>query len=213
MPSHRTRVLAFIDESGSLPDPADSVVVIAAVIAEESERGLERLLAKIRRRLPRKGKRKRERRIGELKFRKTSPKTRRQVLSALAQQDVALFVGVVGKDSVGIKDTPNNYATLASLVLVDCVNAFPNLDRIVLDRHFSRPADQETTSRVIRVRLRREVIIEQVDSLQDPRIDLADFVAGAVNFARTHGDTTYEDLIRGKIAEYKVARWSEKRKW
>lgn len=206
-------MFALVDESGNLPDPTDPVVVIAVVIPEASEKSLARLLAKIRRRLPLKGKRKRERQIGELKFRSTSPKTRRQVLAALARQDVALFVVTVNKDGVGIKDTPENYAMLANLILPECVKDFPNLDHILFDRHFSRRVEQEAMARLIRSALKREVEISHVDSLQDARVDLADFVAGAVAFARSRGDTTYEDLIHGKRIVNKVVRWVEKEKW
>ncbi len=206
-------MLALIDESGTLPDPTDSIVVIAIVVADVIEPGLRRLLAKIRRQLPIKGKRRRERRVEELKFRTTSPKTRRQVLAALARQPVTLFVLIVIKDGVSVEDTPENYASLVNAILPECISWFPNLKRILFDRHFSRQTDQTKLSDFVLAKLEAEIVIEHVDSLQDARIDLADFVAGAVVYARLHGDTTYEDLIRSKIGVYKVVRWVDKEKW
>ncbi|MBU0511716.1 MAG: hypothetical protein KKD28_08305 [Chloroflexi bacterium] len=101
-----SEVFALIDESGRLFDPNDPVVIIAAVIADTSNRRLDRLLPKIRRRLPTKGKRKRERHKKELKFYTTSSKTRHQVLAAIAKQLATLFVLIVEKDGASIEDTP-----------------------------------------------------------------------------------------------------------
>lgn len=208
-----SEALAFVDESGRFFDPHGPVIVIAVVVADASERGLSRLLARIRRRLPTKGKRKRERRRAELKFSTTSPKTRREILTALARQPVRLCILIVHKAGTSIEDTPRNFAHIVSAILPECVERFRNLNRVLIDRHFSRTADQATTNRFVLARLGREIEIEHVDSLQDTRIDLADFVAGAVAYAQIHGDTTYEDLLRDKIAVYKKVSWKEKEKW
>jgi hypothetical protein len=213
MPSRHNRVLALVDESGRLADPRDPLVVVAIVVAESTERRLDRLLAKIRRRLPSKGKRKHERRKTELKFNTTSPKTRRQVLHALTQQDVTLLVLVVNKRGVKIADSPKNYGELLCGILPDCLARFPQIDQILIDRHFSKQIDQDVTTRWILETLGQEIAIEHLDSRQDARIDLADFVAGAIAHTRLHQDATYEDLIRAKIAVYKVVDWKEKEKW
>lgn len=117
------------------------------------------------------------------------------------------------KEGREIRDTPENYAALVLPILAECAAQFANLDAILLDRHFSRRGDQDVMSRLLRAGLKQAIQIRHMDSLQDSRIDLADFVAGAVAFARTRGDTAYEDLIRDKIKAYKVVRWSEKEKW
>lgn len=204
---------ALVDESGRLADPSDPVVVLAVIIADNQARGLERLLARIRRNLPTKGKRKMERRKTELKFSTTSDATRHQVLTALARQPVTIFLLVVHKEGVSIQDTPENYAAIVSAILPDCIARFPTLGRILLDRHFSSKPDQAKVKRLIQLPIDHAIQIEFVDSQQDSRIDLADFVAGAVAFAHKWDDTEFEDLIQGKVASYKIARWSKKEKW
>lgn len=204
---------ALIDESGRLVDPDDPVVVMAIVVADTQDRGLGRLLARIRRNLPTKGKRKAERQKAELKFSTTSDKTRHQVLSALAKQPITLFILVVHKDGASIQDVPENYAAMVNAILPDCIASFPTLRRILIDRHFSAKADQVKLTQFIKQPGERAIRIEYVDSQQDSRIDLADFVAGAVAYAHRHDDTTFEDLVRGKVKSYRIARWARKEKW
>ena len=162
MPSRQNRVLALVDESGRLADSSDPLVVVAVVVTERAERHLDRLLAKIRRRLPPKGKRKHERRKTELKFNTTSPKTRRQVLHALAQQDVALLVLVVNKHGSSIEDSPKNYGNLLCGILPDCLKRFPHLDLVLIDRHFTRQIDQAETTRWILEMLGQNVEIKHL---------------------------------------------------
>ena len=46
---HQSRVVAYIDESGNLPDPADRYISLAAIIAVEV-RSLRKVVKKARRR-------------------------------------------------------------------------------------------------------------------------------------------------------------------
>lgn len=206
-------LIAFIDESGSLPDPSDVIVVIAAVVAHARDLGLARLLAMVRRQLPDKGKRKRERKLTELKFHETSDATRRKILSALTKQDVTLFIVVVDKAGSVISDTPNNYATLIEQVVPYCLERFPRLRRVFIDRHFTRSTDEAVLRKRIESQFDEMVDLRFVNSSQETRIDLADFVAGAVAYTQRFDDTRYEELIRSEIAVYRVLRWKEKEKW
>ncbi len=205
--------VAFVDESGSLPDLSAPVVVVAVLVADAQDRDLQRLIPKIRRGLPDKGARGRERQLAELKFFKTSDKTRRQVLLALKQEAVTLFVLVVDKEGLTIPDTPGNHALLMKQILPYCLERFPHLRRVFLDNHFARAGDEGVRSQLIESEFDETIQVLAIDSMQDSRINLADFVAGAVAFAHKHDDTRYEELIRSKIAVYRVVRWNEKEKW
>lgn len=201
--------IAFVDESGSLPDLSTPVVVVAVLVADATDRGLERLIPKIRRGLPEKGACGRERQLAELKFFKTSDKTRRQVMLALKREAVTLSVLVVDKQGLTIPDTPSNHALLMKQVLPYCLERFPHLRRILLDNHFARAMDERVRSELIEADFDETIQVLAIDSLKESRINLADFVAGAVAFAHKHDDTRYEELIRGKIAVYRVVRWNE----
>lgn len=204
--------VAFVDESGSLSSASERVVVIAAVIAEKNRTGLGRVFGQVRRKLPTKGKRKQEKQIGEFKFYRTGAKTRREVLRALAKQPVTLIVLVVDKQGRVIEDSPVNYARMMVWMLSDCIEWIPTLTEVVLDRRFTGN-DQEDALAMIRAQMGEEIAIRAMDSLSEPRIDLADFVAGAVAYAQKHQDASYEDLVRSKIALYQVVKWTEKEKW
>ncbi|MBI4671810.1 MAG: DUF3800 domain-containing protein [Chloroflexi bacterium] len=204
---------AFVDESGSLPDLSAPVVVVAVLVVDAQDRGLERLIPKIRRGLPGKGTRERERQLAELKFFKTSDKTRRQVLLALKQEAVTLFVLVVDKKGFTIPDTPSNHAMLMRQILPYCLERFPHLRRVFLDSHFAREVDERVRSQLIEADFDETIQVLAIDSMKESRINLADFVAGAVAFAHKHDDARYEELIRSKIAMYRVVRWDEKEKW
>jgi hypothetical protein len=57
----------YIDESGNLTDPNDPFVVVAALVAEQHDANLKRIISKERRRLRMaKGEQKKERKVTEL---------------------------------------------------------------------------------------------------------------------------------------------------
>src|SRR3989338_11158371 len=93
----------FIDESGTLADPADRFVVVAAV-ASKNAISLVKLIPKARKRLPPKRKLKRERLISEFKFRSVGHKTKGRILKEISKADLALFVTVVDKERRSVSD-------------------------------------------------------------------------------------------------------------
>lgn len=56
---------------------------------------------------------------------------------------------------------------------------------------------------------KREVFVEHLDSLQNPVISLADFVAGAVRYYYTRGDNRFRKIIEGKIFKEKTLSWKQ----
>jgi hypothetical protein len=202
---------AFVDESGRFVDPNDTVVVIAVVGLAEPIR-LRRLIAQVRRSLPKKAKYRKERRLSEIKFQNVSQSTRVKLLRELASENVKIAVLVVEKGGKSIEDTPTNYARLLREILPKCVKAIPDLDAIVLDHHFHSRAEEEFTA-LLRTFLPHSVRIQHADSLQDSRVDLADFVAGAVNQYERLRDSTYIELVRSRIILYESRHWKEIKKW
>ena len=82
----------YIDESGNLTDPNDPFVVVAALVAEQHDVKLRRIISKERRRLRMaKGKRKKERKVTEFKFRSIGDRTRQRILERLGEQKREAF--------------------------------------------------------------------------------------------------------------------------
>jgi len=82
----------YIDESGNLTDPNAPFVIVAALVAEQHDAKLRRIISKERRRLRMtKGKQKKERKVTEFKFRSVGDRTRQRILERLGEQKVELF--------------------------------------------------------------------------------------------------------------------------
>ena len=72
----------FIDESGTLADPKDRFVVVAAVASQDPS-VLIKLIPKAHKRIPPKKKLKKERLISEFKFRNVGDKTKERILKEI----------------------------------------------------------------------------------------------------------------------------------
>src|SRR3989338_2442598 len=125
----------LIDESGRLTDPGDKILVLVALITENLSE-LEKIIIRARRRIPTKGKRRKER-LSELKFSLTGDNTRLFVLKELAKQKVSVYSLVIDKGGRKITDDPSNYALLIGKVLKLSLSDHPRLTHILIDRHFT----------------------------------------------------------------------------
>ena len=195
----------FIDESGTLADPADRFVVVAAV-ASKNASSLVKLIPKARKRLPPKRKLKRERLISEFKFRSVGDKTKGRILKEISKADLALFVAVIDKERRSVSDNPKNYAILVWTVLGQCVKNL-EIGSVVIDRHFNQNGKQKQFNEEIYSLAKRTLTIIHADSLVDSRVDLADFVAGAILRAVRNKDSRFKEIIRAKIAFEKLYSW------
>lgn len=200
-------MVIFIDESGTLADPKDRFVVFAGVFSANPQ-SLTKLIPKARKRVPPKKKLKRERLVSEFKFRSVGNSTKERILKELASLDVKLFVFVLDKERRKVEDTPENYGLLIFMLLKQVFRK-EVVNKIVIDRHFNQAEKrQELTDRLINL-LGKEVEISHVDSLIDSRVDLADFVAGAVLKSARDGIDHFQDLIKPNITSFKVSKWKE----
>lgn len=200
-------MVIFIDESGTLADPKDRFVVFAGVFSKNPQ-SLTKLIPKARKRVPPKKKRKRERLVSEFKFRSVGDSTKERILTTLASLDVKLFVFVLDKERRKIKDTPENYGLLV-FTLLKQVFKKETVDKIVIDRHFNQVEKRQELTEQLLTLCSRDIEITQVDSLTDSRVDLADFVAGAVLKNARDGVDRFKNLIEPKIVSLKVIKWRE----
>lgn len=196
---------ALIDESGRLYDPRDRILVISVIVTPTLV-GLDRIIAKARERSPAKGKRRRER-LSEIKFSFCGDKTREYILRSLSRKDVKIYNLIVDKQGRRITDSPENFSLLISTVLKQPLRDNPNLDHILIDRHFTFVTRRERFNDSLGRRIGREVFVGHLDSLQNPVISLADFVAGAVRYHYARDDDRFKKIIREEITEEKTLSW------
>lgn len=198
---------ALIDESGRLYDPKDRILVFSAVVAKNLTE-LERIIVKARNRIPRKGKRRKER-LSEIKFSLTGDKTRRFILQELAKHDVKIYNLIIDKNGRKISDNPVTYALLIGEILKILLPDNPKLSHIIIDRHFTFITQRETFNHQIQKQFGDKLFIEHVDSLQSPVITLADFAAGAARTAYLKKQKEFTRLINAVVAEEKLTTWKE----
>lgn len=55
--------------------------------------------------------------------------------------------------------------------------------------------------------LARSFFVEHVDSLQNPVVTIADFVAGAIRLSYTKNDLRFKEEIKNLIVEEKIITW------
>ena len=202
-------ITIFIDESGTLPDPEDKVVIVAAVGTKSPEK-LMKVSKSVRKFL-----KSSKKNMTEIKFYKAGEKTKRRFLQELVKQKVEIFTLTVEKYSQKIPDTPENFALLCWFLLEDCLVFYRNqIKKIVFDRHFHKAKDQKEFNRILTKLLRKKFLFQHVNSYQDPRVNAADMVAGSLFWLETGKDKKFYQLIKNQIISKKVLNWKEvKRKF
>ena len=200
-----------LDESGRLPD-GTAFFTLAGVLTStpDAVRNL------IRRAVFKAGKRLQRHRsqASEFKWSNSSAHLREDILRRLAAAEVELYALTVRKEGRHIADSPENYATLTCALLQLVWGQHPNL-ALVFDRHFTSPAQVAKVNTLIYRRWPAEGIlsIDHVDSAQEPLVQLADFVAGAIYTGHKAGDPS-PAVIAGKLKVAVVKDWTEiKRSW
>lgn len=199
-------MVIFIDESGTLPDIADKYIVLAALVAS-NPKGLEKILPKFRKKIPSKGSRKKEKQVREFKFHYVGDITRRRVLEEIISKDVKIYILVVNKLGRKIKDNPENYGKLVKNLALYLIKK-ENPKEILVDKHFGNKSDTEEFQSILDS-ISNKVNFQQVDSVADPRIDLADFVAGATLRKLRADDETLYKIILPKITWEKTKDWNK----
>lgn len=196
----------YIDESGTLPDNRDKFIVLAALISVDSI-SLAKILPKFRKKLPKKGTRKKELAVPELKFHYAGSITRRKVLENLAKEKLKIYILIVDKLNRKIADTPRNYAKLLK-ALLRLISKKEEFVTVYVDKHFNSEFKTTVLQNEIKANFPK-IDILQTDSQIDSRIDLADFIAGAFLRKFNLNDMDFTDIISSKIVEEKLVKWNE----
>lgn len=192
--------MVYIDESGTLPDPVDTVVVVAAVGTVLPER-IDLIFKQVKKKAAF------TKPSGEIKYYTAGEKTKLLFFELLKKEDVTICVLVIDKMGRKISDTPEHYAALCLFLLEDVVSVIHKIREIHFDRHFSRKADTEAFNTFVRTLVGPDVPIRHVDSMEDKRVNVADMVAGAILASETGRDTRFADMIKRKILRVRRIAW------
>src|SRR3989344_6798030 len=118
-----TKFTILIDESGTLPDPKDRVIVVAAV-GTYTPRVIDKIFSGLKKKSKIKGK------TGELKFYTAGEKTKQLFFEKITHEDFKIFVLVVEKMGRKIPDTPEHFALICWLLLNDVFSFYPTVKEI-----------------------------------------------------------------------------------
>lgn len=196
-------ITIYIDESGTLPDKADRLVVVAAVSTTNSN-SLSQPKKFARHQLENKN-------ISEIKFYRCGDKTRIKFLKILAKQDLEIFVLCVEKEGRSVADTPENFAVLCWLLLEECqLFHREKISEVVFDRHFHRLKDRGNFDRTLCQLLnRKDLIFVHEDSQKIPQINTADMVAGSYLWFKKGKTDKFYKIIKNKVISEKTVTWRQ----
>jgi len=196
-------VTLFIDESGTLPDPKDKIIVVAAV-GVYSPRRIDEILKTVRKR----GKFKRL--TGEIKFYTAGEKSKILFFEKIVAENFDIFVLIVDKIGRKIKDTPENFALICGLLLQNVFAFYPNIREIVFDRHFHKDKDIEKFNKTLKDFLKKSLPkINHVESQRNRVVNVADMVAGAILVKEIGKDHRFYKIFRERIVTEVRLNWPE----
>lgn len=197
-------ITIYIDESGTLPDPKDQVVIIAAVGTKLPEK-LRAITKAIRKNLIKKN-------TSEIKFYTSGEKTKRKFLEKLSNEDIEIFTLTIEKRGQKIPDSPENFALLCWVILEDCLLFYQNsIKEVVFDRHFHKKSDQEKFNSTLTQLLGQNLNFTHTDSQKDYEINTADMVAGSLLWLKTKKESSFYEIIKEKIISERVISWKNLR--
>lgn len=207
----------YQDESGSLADITNKVVIIALVTTLDPQ-SLRFIVKKVHKRfLAKKGKRYKQRGPKEFKYATTFRKEQERVLNILKNKDIDIFTLNVKKENKKVADSPLNYGLALSEILDALLRHYQdeNLNfELVLDRHYTQKDQTEELERVMRETLGKDLKPIHADSRANPFIALTDFIAGAFREEFDKEDMSLSAIIVEKVVYKEEILWQDlKRKW
>lgn len=204
----------FLDESPALSDSVLFFCVNIISTSDRTNKQLQKIIKKARKRIVKK----KIRSLSEIKFHDSEEKIRLYVLREIAKQDVKIIAIAVDKEGRKVNDTPQNYGAVVGIAIAEFLSFYPALN-ITLDKKFTK---DEQVAEFLRVAqntvqllspLNTSVVFNPpVDSKSESLIQLADFVAGALQTKYNQRDGHYFEVIATKIVRVKVIKWTELKK-
>ena len=211
------RLSVFVDESGDVGfSPRSSRHLTLVAVATEAPLVLERIPKKIRRTLLLK----RQRQVPELKFHASSPRVRRVFLEMVLRSGGARAVSIVVKKTAIPRERRGERVEFYDQVCAQLAVEIAHLGRsagelyVVFD---SRPRTKATghspDSRMV-AEIRREydamrcippqIRVSRLDSRNSGGLQVADFIAGAIQRSHERGDDSYRSIIAPLLVREKT---------
>lgn len=186
----------FIDESGTLPDPKDAIVIIAAIGIKKTI-DLVNVYKAIRKQMRAQ---KKSKNIPEIKFYTAGEKTKIKFLKELSKQDINIFILIIKKEGQKILDTPEHFALLNYILIEECLLFYKEkIAKIVFDKHFHKQLDQKKFNQILKKITNKNFLFEHVDSQKDVRVNAADMIAGSALWAYTGKDSAFMKLSKAEL--------------
>lgn len=206
----------FLDESPSLSDTSLFFCVDIISTNDKTNKRLKNIVKRARKRIVKK----KLKHTKELKFHTSDEKTREFVLTEIAKEDVVIVAVAIDKEGRRIKDTPQNYGIVVGSAIAETASLFPLLN-LTVDKKFTAPAQEQKY--IAEAQKTAQLLVDRkgslnlafnapVDSMADSNVQLADFIAGALNMKYNGKDEHYVEIIKLKIKIEKVLKWTEIKK-
>lgn len=210
---------AFVDESGDAGSSEGSSrhITLAAVITGDAP-SLERIPRRIRKRRLKKS----LMRKPELKFHNSSPAIRKEVLElAVALADVRLVSVTMAKGQSTRQQKVNRrdlYMLAARELILDVARLCQSCDKLVLvfdarplNRDPGASFDDEVKTLLEQAfsgmwKIPPVVNIRRLDSTNSRGLQVADFIAGAIQRKHEMGDDSYSGIIAKRMAGERILR-------
>lgn len=199
------KISIYIDESGTLPDIKDKVIILVAVGFTNSGEILS-IIKSLREDLKNK-----KELTEEIKFYNSGQKTKTKFLTKLSNTQIEMFILVIDKNDQKIPDTPQNYAILSWLLIQECLVFYKkeDIEELIFDRHFHRDIDIKKFNKLFYDLMKIRFPISHVNSKENPLVNIADMVAGAVFSDKTGKSNKYYKIIKDRIISEVTLNWKE----
>ena len=154
---------------------------------------------------------KKEKTVSEIKFYKAGERTKAVYLKELSLANINIFALIVEKNNQSIKDTPDNLALLAYILLKECLVFYQDVEikEVIFDKHFQQEKDLIRFNEILFELLGKSLILKHLNSVDNPEINSADMVAGSLLWKYTGKNEKFYNLIKDKIISEQILNWKE----
>lgn len=204
----------FLDESPALSDKDFFFCVDILSTKDQTNVTLVKIIKNARKRVLKK----KLRSLSEIKFHNSDEKTRVYVLQEIAKQDIKIVALIVDKKGKIVKDSPLNYGIIVGKTVAECLSICPVLN-MTLDKKFTAKSQEveffravQETVEILAPKNKNLVFNQPVESEKESLVQLADFIAGAIQIKYNRRDSHYVDIIKGKIVFEEIVQWTELKK-
>lgn len=199
-------ITIFIDESGTLPDLNDPVIIVAAVASLSPASFTKLFSPKIKKETLRK-------KSTEIKFYTAGDRTKEKFFEELVKIDLDIYLLIVDKVGRKIEDSPLNFSVLNSVLLNEVLSFYGEGAELIFDKHFQRLKDIEDFDKNLnKLLVGREVKINHVDSQENKLVNVADMVAGATLAHLTSKNSHFYEMFKSRVIVEMRIKWPEVKK-